>query len=262
MNDEMYDKLNDTEKYHWWFRAKREIVLELAKPYLGNTNIEKPNIADFGCGTGLLLKELQNYGNAVGYDFSDKALEYCSGKKVLETHKLDLGIINETINCKYDLAFALDIVEHIKDDSVAIRNIYNSLVDGGIAIFTVPALQQLWSQNDVNNMHYRRYNRSQIVALLQNEGFKVEYVSYYNFWLFIPAAVIRYITKWLKIDQHSSIEYNSGNGIFNRLLYRIFITEKEQISKHKGFPFGLSLIILVSKKNRKASIRNGKIAGR
>ena len=247
MQKEMYDQMNETELYHWWFKSKREIVLSLAKPYLEGDI----KIADFGCGCGLFLKELETYGNAIGYDYSEHALDYCRGKFKGKLVQLDLNEERTDLQNNLDVVFALDIIEHVKNDRAAIENIYRTLKPGGYAIFTVPAFQRLWSQNDINNMHYRRYNRKELAELLEKAGFVIEYQSYYNFYLFFPAVIVRFLTKILKIDKNSTIEYNSGNSVFNTLLYKIFSCEKRRISKHKRFPYGLSIIVLAKRGEEK-----------
>lgn len=244
----MYDKLNETESYHWWFKAKRKIVMKLAAPYLKSYGGEELSFADMGCGTGLMLCGLEKIGRVTGYDYSDTALDYCKRKCKAELIKFNLGEAGFKPQATYDMVFALDIMEHIKDDKIAINNIYKAVKYGGHAIITTPAFQWLWSQNDINNMHYRRYSLQQLSELAENAGFHVEYISYYNFWLFVPIATIRWICRVLKIDKHSSIEYNSGNSFLNNLLYKVFSSEGKRISHHKVFPFGVSLITLLSKK--------------
>lgn len=247
MNREMYDRLNETEKCHWWFKTKREIVEQIALDYIADNRLSNVSLADFGCGTGLLLHELEKLGNVTGYDISDSALAYCKEKSNGILCKVDLNDVGfESMN-EYDIVFALDILEHIENDINAMKILYNSLKKKGCAIITVPAYQWMWSQNDINNMHCRRYSRKQLVNLAKKVGFSVNYVSYYNFWLFVPIVIVRFITKILNIDKHSSIEYNSGSGLINELLYRIFASEKKRIEMRKKFPFGVSLIMIVNK---------------
>lgn len=247
MNEEMYEKLNETESYHWWFKAKREIVMKLAMPYLGLVDKKKLELADMGCGTGLMLHELERYGEVTGYDYTDTALDYCRKKTNARLIKIDLGDFSFSPINQYDIVFALDIIEHIENDKVAIDNIYKSVKCGGHAVITVPAFQWLWSQNDINNMHRRRYSLKQLNKLAEKAGFKVEYISYYNFWLFLPIVIMRVLTKIFQVDKHSSIEYGSGKSVLNGFLYRIFSSEGKRISSHRSFPFGVSVIMLVMK---------------
>lgn len=75
MKQEMYDSMYRTERYHWWFHGKRELVLALAAPYL--SALPAPHIIDFGCGCGAMLEALSPFGTVTGADFSPLALDYC-----------------------------------------------------------------------------------------------------------------------------------------------------------------------------------------
>lgn len=251
MNKEMYDKLNETESYHWWFKAKRKIVMDLSRRYLKYGSKRKLSIADIGCGTGTFLHELESKGEVTGYDFSETALAYCRKKTHAKLKQLDLDIELTGTYEAYDMVFALDIIEHIKHDNIAMENLYKMTKEGGHTVVTTPAFQWLWSQNDKNNMHFRRYSLSRLKNLAETAGFSVEYISYYNFWLFLPTAIVRLVCKVFSIDKHSFIEYNSGNGIFNCLLYKIFSSESRRLSKYRHFPFGVSLIMLLAKPTSK-----------
>lgn len=142
---------------------------------------------------------------------------------------------------------ALDILEHIQADQTAAENIYRALAPGGKCVITVPANQWMWSAHDENCMHVRRYNRETLQSLLLNAGFELEYISYYNFFLFLPIAAVRILAKLLHLDRDSSMETVTHDGWMNRLLYRIFRAERTWIQARRRFPFGVSLIALVSK---------------
>lgn len=75
MKDFIYDNLYRQDQFHWWYRGKREIVLSLLDTLPPRE--PKGKIIDFGCGCGLMLKELDRYGEPTGADFSKQALDYC-----------------------------------------------------------------------------------------------------------------------------------------------------------------------------------------
>lgn len=248
MKNEMYQSMYETDSYHWWFRGKREIVDALAQDALSQKNDTEKTIIDFGCGCGLMLEALQKYGNVTGADFSEQALKYCQNRFAGKLRKIDLSI-SSTMNEKYDFAVALDILEHIDNDEIAAQNLYASMKSGGKCIVTVPAFQWLWTAHDNNCMHKRRYNKAALERLLTTSGFTVDFVSYYNFFLSPAIIVVRLFTKILGLDKNSSLENKFSDNFVNKLLYRIFITEKKFILKRKHFPFGVSLIAIISKPN-------------
>ncbi len=238
----------EVETVHWWFQAKKKIIINLIKDIIYPNYNRKIDIADVGCGVGLLLNPLSNFGNTTGIDFSKQALDFCKktfkGKLIYDDFSKNI-----TIDKKFDLVIASDIIEHIKNDKIAINNIYKLLNNNGYAIITVPAFQFLWSQHDVNNMHYKRYKLKQFKDLIKTDNFEIEYLSYYNFFLFIPACIIRIIKKIINIDKKSDLELTPPLGSINKLMYNIFSSEYTYISKKKRFPFGLSLIAVIKKKN-------------
>lgn len=68
----------------------------------------------------------------------------------------------------------------------------DQLKSNGYALFTVPAHQWLWSHHDEINHHKRRYSRKTLKAALEEVGFHVEKISYYNMWLFPLAVIVRF----------------------------------------------------------------------
>lgn len=94
-------------------------------------------------------------------------------------------------------------------------------------------------------MHKRRYTKKSLWALMNQAGFEIEYLSYYNTLLFLPAALIRSLSKLMPFDRASTVENNSWNPVVNSILYHIFRVEKGRICRGKTFPFGLSMIALV-----------------
>lgn len=236
---EMYDNMYKTDRYHWWFRAKREIVMALAAPYLSSPPAKK--IIDFGCGCGMMLEALSPYGEVTGADISPLALDFCRERFSGELRQADLSVPAEPW-AAYDFGIALDILEHIEDDSTAAENLFRFTRPGGVCVVTVPAYQWLWSSHDENCMHKRRYSKKALERMLVRAGFQLAYLSYYNTLLFPPAALVRLLSKLVPFDRASSAENQFRDSRLNSVLYRIFRLEKGWICRGRAFPFGLSLI--------------------
>ena len=81
---------------------------------------------------------------------------------------------------QFDTVFALNVIEHIEEDLVALQNIKKILRPGGNVIILVPAFNLLYNNFDHNLGHYRRYNRRSLKALLQEAEFKILDSSYFN----------------------------------------------------------------------------------
>jgi len=70
-----------------------------------------------------------------------------------------------------DAAGAFDVTEHIEDDLGFLRELGGILRPGGRLYVTVPAFPFLWSQEDTDTGHYRRYTLPAIEAVLRKAGF-------------------------------------------------------------------------------------------
>ncbi|HEY8482488.1 MAG TPA: class I SAM-dependent methyltransferase, partial [Spirillospora sp.] len=76
--------------------------------------------------------------------------------------------------CEYDLALALDVLEHIEDDARAAAEITRVLKPGGVALLSVPCDMALWSARDVMLGRVRRYTRPMLAELVENAGLVLE----------------------------------------------------------------------------------------
>jgi SAM-dependent methyltransferase len=81
-----------------------------------------------------------------------------------------------------------DVLEHIQDDRQFLRSIGRYLARQGRLYLTVPALASLWSQEDVDAGHYRRYAAGGLKRLLAEAGYEAEYLTYMFRWL--PPAIL------------------------------------------------------------------------
>lgn len=91
---------------------------------------------------------------------------------------------------KFDGIIMMDVLEHIEDD----RQFFNAAVDklknDGTILVTVPAFQFLFSVFDTRAGHFRRYNRKQLLALLeQNRDVTVEKCHYFYLGLLLVLLV-------------------------------------------------------------------------
>ena len=79
----------------------------------------------------------------------------------------------------FDSIFALNVVEHISDDDLAIKNSKKLLKPGGNLIILVPAYQWLYNKFDKELEHYRRYTRKSLKKLFSSH-MKIIHSQYFN----------------------------------------------------------------------------------
>jgi SAM-dependent methyltransferase len=124
----------------------------------------------------------------------------------------------------YDTVFALNVVEHIKDDRLAIFNATKLLKPGGKLIILVPAYQFLYNSFDVALEHYRRYTKKTLNQLIASE-LKLSHSQYFNAFgmlgWFVSGKVLKKKTipiKQMKIyDRLLFIAKSIDKCLFNRM---------------------------------------------
>ncbi len=243
MNKDFYKTYFEAEKKHWWFRARRNIILSLINKY----KIPKTSkIFDLGCGSGYTVGCLQKLGyDASGADVSAEAIEFGRSKGIRNLWVAHGSEIRPPEG-EFDLILALDVIEHIQDDSGAIGAVEKALRSEGMAIITVPAYQWLWGVQDEVTHHFRRYTASSFVKILkQNSKFKIIRKTYFNTFLFPPVAVVRILSKWFNLKERES-DFAINNRLLNGIFYFIFNLEVYFL-KFLNFQFGVSILFVLKK---------------
>ncbi len=249
MERQAYEELKELQNTHWWFVAKREIICSMVSKYskkLLHKSKKEIQILDAGCGMGVLLHALSRYGQVKGMDADAEAAVYCN--HIMGQKAVLQGELPDKIPYKeqsFDLIVSADCLEHIKDDYAALCAMRKLLKEGNsFLVLTVPAFMSLWSYNDEFVHHYRRYNRKQLISLAQKAGFHVQLCSYYNFWAFPAVFIIRKMKNLFHIRKDDLGVGGGENGLVNKILTRIFLSEKHRLLRNKRFPAGVSLILV------------------
>lgn len=242
MNLDMYRQFFLVQEKHWWFRAKKLIVLDQISKFLPAKSGAK--LLDVGCGSGLMLNSLAELGSTSGMDMSDEAVKF---SQEIFSGTVKKGSLPDAVPYEietFDLITALDVIEHIDDDVGALRSMRSLLVSGGHAIITVPAYMFLWSKFDEINHHKRRYVIAELRDKLKSAGFVVERITYFNSLLFPVAAVVRVLNRVLGRDGSDDVQL-PGKWL-NSILFKLFVTERTML-RWFSFPFGVSLLAVVRK---------------
>lgn len=74
----------------------------------------------------------------------------------------------------FDLLCALDIVEHVEDDERAISELSRIAADNATLLLSTPLHPKWWTPFDEFVGHYRRYEPSRLLALLEKNGFTIQ----------------------------------------------------------------------------------------
>lgn len=98
----------------------------------------------------------------------------------------------------FDSAVYINVLEHIDDDIAELVRVRSMLKDEGKVVIFVPALPSLYGTMDRQSAHFRRYSKSELIAVVHAAGFEVEKSSYFD-----PLGVLVYFTMYriLKITR-------------------------------------------------------------
>ena len=81
---------------------------------------------------------------------------------------------------KFDTALMINVLEHVPDESVALKNLWSALVPGGRAVILVPQHPALYGTLDKVLHHRERYTQAKLKSALTAAGFTVEKVFDFN----------------------------------------------------------------------------------
>ena len=247
MQPELYQQMRELEDRHWWFRGRRRIVSTM----LGTIGLpENAKLLDLGCGTGGNLEMLSGFGAVTGIELDTGAAEMARQRgraPILHGRLPDELPFGEG---DFDCVTMLDVLEHIEQDAATLETVNRLLVPHGHVLLTVPAFEFLWGPHDEANHHKRRYRANGLRSLLQDAGFRVLTLSYYNTWLFPPVALVRLLRKLIPSGS-AGVELTMPPGWMNRLLNALFASERH-VLPHARFPFGISLLAVAQKNDSTA----------
>src|SRR3989344_3683695 len=217
-----YKNIFDNEKTHFYYVGTHNAVITLLNLYL---NKKKNNIIlDAGCGTGLLMKKLSNFGEIWGIDTSNEALKLAKKNGVTKIKKASVEKIPFKDN-RFDAIVSIDVLYHreVKSDIAALIEFKRVLKPGGILIVKNPAHNWLRGNHDIIIHTKRRYNRTEFKNKLDRAGLEIIKLSYINLF-FLPLAILKRLTESILKTKPESDVQSLPEGI-NGLLINIYNLE-------------------------------------
>jgi ubiquinone/menaquinone biosynthesis C-methylase UbiE len=233
----------EMEETYWWFVARRKLVCELIDQLAMPA---RTRLLDVGCGTGANLKAFDKSFERVGIDMSRAALGFCQqrGLDSLVQAKIEhSGMEHDT----FDIVTALDMLEHVDDDMVALRELWRVSKPGGFLLITVPAFGFLWSEHDEALHHRRRYTVAELESKLASAGFCVTRISYFLATLFLPILIARTIQNITKKRVEPQATHVILPVWLNSLIVRVLDLERRLLQWTWRLPFGVSIVALAQK---------------
>jgi hypothetical protein len=177
-NEETPFGLPDEEKIihqHPWKLSREDSVLNAVKKRNSH------NFADIGVNDMFYTKKLKSFspGNVYAVDL------FFPEEGIIKDGITCLNDIKKLPENELDCIVMMDVLEHIEDDFSFFNTVVDKLKVGGTVLITVPAFQFLFSAHDRKVLHFRRYNRKQLLKVLKNENLKIENCHYFYTSLFL-----------------------------------------------------------------------------
>ncbi|WP_159801362.1 bifunctional 2-polyprenyl-6-hydroxyphenol methylase/3-demethylubiquinol 3-O-methyltransferase UbiG [Flavobacterium sp. MK4S-17] len=198
-------------------------------------------ILEIGSGIGNISQYFIQDGKDIV--LSDLRDNYCDIlKKKFNNPVVKLDLVHPDFDTEYasiigtfDTVFALNVVEHIEDDSKAIANCKKLLKSNGTIVILVPAYQALFNTFDVELEHFRRYTAKSLKVIIEENKFKVKKLFYFNLIGILGWFLSGRILKKKTIPEGQM-------GIFNKLVPVFKLADYLTFKK-----FGLSVICVAEK---------------
>ncbi|MFX0059846.1 MAG: class I SAM-dependent methyltransferase [Candidatus Heimdallarchaeota archaeon] len=157
-------------------KCKYNIILDKVK------NIHNFESAiDLGCSGNSFLKLYENVRYKLFFDIANIPLTQYSKRE--NNNEFWHPLCGDMIKLPYrdnsiDIVFALDTLEHLKDDELAISEISRILKQKGIAIISIPHRMKYYSTQDKMIGHFRRYEINKISDLFKK--YRLKCLTYFG----------------------------------------------------------------------------------
>jgi len=228
--------IHDIQEKHFWFTARSEMITSFVKKYMP---IRTVPYLEVGFGTGILLPVFETMGFIVhGVDINDAALRLA--RTVSRATLIRSSFVSYRPSKRFSAIGTFDVLEHIPNHTAFLKHARTLLAPEGKLFLTVPACPMLYGKVDIESGHLRRYDKKSLTLLLEQCGFTVVSLRYWNTLLF----PVYWVWKW--VSEHgrkTSIEpfLRLPPAPLNQFLLWILRFDS-LLMEHIPFPFGVTLV--------------------
>ncbi len=238
-----FDVTVEVEEASFWCRSRNRLILHLMRRHapLGR----RIKFLEIGCGTGNVLRTLRELRGVqlMGSEVYLGGLRHAQ-KRLKDVEFIQLDATDMPFVDEFDVIGAFDVLEHIPDDALVMRNVWRALVPGGLLLVTVPQYPWMWSRLDEIVRHQRRYTRAQLRARIADAGLEVVWLSAYFCALFPLMAIRRALPERLpagdtraEFDAHVRLP-----ALLNGVCDAMTRLDEWAVRARLALPFGGSLV--------------------
>ncbi len=189
---------------------------------------EVKKILEFGAGKGEFINRFKNVEGLETFALEKDA----SYRQILSVKHTTVEMLND-ISFSPDFVFTIDVLEHIEEDEVVLKQLFNKLKNGGGLFIYVPARMELYSAFDKSIGHFRRYSKPELIEKVKRAGFSIQYCRYHEILGYVASAI------------HNKLFSIKEPGTFSLIVYDyLFVPLTTILEKLINPPIGKSLYLL------------------
>ncbi|WP_080239005.1 class I SAM-dependent DNA methyltransferase [Spirosoma rigui] len=246
-----YEKMYRLEGQLWWYRILHERVDAVLRRHFGTQR--DIQLLDAGCGTGGLLRFLQQrgYTRLRGIDGSADAVAFCQARD-LPVVFLNLNHLDQfEPETTYDVIVCNDVFCYFDDTNLIplVNQLVRRLRPNGILITNNNAFNVFRGQHDRAVGSMRRFVQKDLEQLLIPAGLQIRTATYWSLLLSPLILLMRQWQDWQLRRGWRALEEAESDvymppAWLNETLYRIVRAEQTVFART---PFGSSLFITAGK---------------
>jgi SAM-dependent methyltransferase len=249
-----FEQLRRMQESHFWYAGRHRFILRSVLRELRSSagRSQRPPAIDLGGGCGGWIKYLKEHAPgrfaelALG-DSSIRGLQLAESVVGGDVHRYQVDLLDLHWEDRWEMAFLLDVLEHIPDDARALEQIRTALRPGGLLFVATPALKCFWTYNDELVHHVRRYSRRDFRRLAVQAGLQYCYSRYFMFFLsplLLLSRMKRPNLKAMSADQirdHLARTHRVPAAPINNAMRLVFAAETP-LGHWLPFPWGTSIL--------------------
>lgn len=232
--------LAEIEPHSFWFNHRNDVIAAVVARF------PPPGpIYDVGGGNGYVSVALRKAGfDCIVVEPSDTGAANAArrGFKVIQASLTSLPEDLQSVAM-------FDVLEHVEDDAPTLAMIYRKMHPGSRLYISVPAYQALWSHDDIEAGHFRRYTLRHLRTRLECSGFRVEYGTYFFTCLIAPVLLLRVFSRRKKNKTMADIvaDHTLPKGAIGNLVRHNLAHELAAISAGRSRAVGTSCLVVAHK---------------
>jgi SAM-dependent methyltransferase len=242
--EELFAELAGLEADHFWFRVRNQLIEWALRSYVPRLR----SFLEIGCGTGYVLSGLTPAfpeARLSGSEIFSAGLEFAA-ERLPEADFMQMDARALPFVDEFDSIGAFDVLEHIEDDELVLRQVHQALRPEGVLVLTVPQHRWLWSPVDEIACHVRRYSASELREKLARAGFEiVRSTSFVS--ILLPAMMASRLVQIAPVERGDSQAELVISAPLNFLFERVLRIEATLIRCGLNFPLGGSRLVVARK---------------